>query len=58
MVLLKKFKIERILYKNNLKIGYQKFVTNRSEMIKQEKEAKIEQIRNFKALKFWCRKTK
>jgi hypothetical protein len=56
--MLKKFKIERIFYVRKLKIAFRMIHDHKLEMIKKEKETKIDQIRNFKALKFWCKITK
>jgi hypothetical protein len=56
--LLKKFKIERLFYKNNLKIAFTKLLQHKIESKVLEKEAKSLQIMNFKALKFWCFQTK
>ena len=52
------FKLKRILYMQTLKNGFENFREHRILMIKREKEAKLDQLRNFRALKFWSKKMK
>ena len=56
--LLISFKLERILYLGTLKDGFENLREHRILMIKKEKEAKLDQLRNFRALKFWSKKMK
>lgn len=56
--LLTNFKLERILYIQSLKDGFENLKEHRILMIRREKEAKLDQLRNFRALKFWSKKMK
>lgn len=56
--LLINYKLDRILYCTAMKDGFHRLKAHRLALIEQEKQAKLDQIKNFKALKFWCKKTK